>query len=162
MNKDPKLKKNGGPGKFLGNLLRGIVSVGKTISPQLKALIEGFEGTEGDVKSIAEELSKNGFDENELKFLLAELDKDKQELIEVTKRWESDMASDSWLSKNVRPATLWLYNISIIILVVLDSWLDGFTVKDMWMTILLSNSGMVNTAYFGSRYLEKRDHKKYK
>jgi len=157
---NPNLRKNGGKGTLFGNLLRGLLSVGKTISPQLGALIDGFQG--GETDSIQSQLAEEGFDDNELKFLLGELGKDKTEMEEVTKRWEADMSSDSWLSKNVRPATLWLYNISIIILVCLDSYVNNFEVKSMWMTILLTNSGMINTAYFGSRYLEKRDTKKYK
>ena len=37
---------------------------------------------------------------------LAELQADTAEAQELTKRQESDMASDSWLSKNIRPMTL--------------------------------------------------------
>ena len=160
--KNPKLRKNGGPGTFFGNLLRGMVGIGKTVSPQFKSLLDAFTGKEEEMGSIALQLSKEGFDENELKFLLGELEKDKQELIEITKRWEADLKSDSWLAKNVRPLTLVMYNISLLSFIALDSWLDGFNVKDMWITILLSNTGIINTAYFGSRYLQKRDEKKYK
>ena len=37
---------------------------------------------------------------------LAELQADTAAMQETTKRWEADMASDSWLSKNIRPLTL--------------------------------------------------------
>jgi len=37
---------------------------------------------------------------------LAQLQADVQEQVELTKRLEADMASDSWLSKNIRPMTL--------------------------------------------------------
>jgi len=41
------------------------------------------------------------------------LEQDTIELQEISKRWESDMKSDSWLSKNTRPMTLiFLTNIS--------------------------------------------------
>ena len=33
---------------------------------------------------------------------------DSQEIQEVSKRWQSDMASDSWLSKNVRPINAYI------------------------------------------------------
>ena len=161
-NKNPKLRKNGGKGTVVGNLLRGIINVGKSVSPQLKSLIDAFDGKEQSIEGIASQLAKEGFDENELKFLLAELDKDKQEIIEITKRWESDNKSDSWLAKNVRPASLVLYNIGIFALIFMESWNADFHVDKQWITILLTNSGMINTAYFGSRYLEKRDNKKYK
>ena len=160
-NDNPKLKKNGGKGTFVGNLLRGIVSVGKNVSPQFKALMDAVQGPE-DFDSVLEQLTKEGFDDNELKFLMAELDKDKQELIEITKRWEADMDSSSWMAKNVRPWTLVLYNVFIIIFIAADSYTPfNFEVKNMWLNLLISNAGIVNTAYFGSRYLEKRDSKKY-
>lgn len=158
---NPKLRKKGGKKSFFGNLFRGILSLGKTVSPALGNLISSVTGQD-DVQAIENQLAKDGFTESELKFLLAEMEKDKQELIEITKRWESDNKDGSWLAKNVRPATLWLYNVSIIILIFLDSYIDGFVVKSQWMTLLIGNSGMINTAYFGSRYLEKRDSKKYK
>jgi len=163
MDKDnPKLKKNGGRGTVVGNLLRGIVSVGKTVSPQFKAVMDAVQG-EDDFKSVAEQMLNEGFNENELKFLMAELDKDKQELIEISRRWEADMNSGSWMANNVRPWTLVLYNVSIVVLIILDSVAtNNFEVKDMWLNILISNAGIVNTAYFGSRYLEKRDTKKYR
>jgi len=37
---------------------------------------------------------------------LAELNADNIEAQELTKRQQADMASDSWLSKNIRPMTL--------------------------------------------------------
>ena len=161
MSDNPKLRKNGGPGTKFGNLFRGMLEIGKTISPKLKAVIDTVSGVE-DFQSIESQLAKEGYDDNELKFLLAELDKDKQELIEVTKRWEADMKSDSWMAKNVRPFSLFLYNVGIFVLIFLDSWVNGFNVENQWLTILLTNSGMINTAYFGSRYLEKKDKLKFK
>ena len=162
MGKDnPKLRKNGGPGTTAGNLLRGLLKIGKKVSPQLGSLIEAFTGQES-FDSIASQLAEEGFNDNELKFLLAELEKDKQELIEITKRWESDNSSDSWLPRNVRPLTLVLYNVSTLIFIYMDSKYPTFNVKEMWITLLIGNTGMINTAYFGSKYLEKRDNKKYK
>ncbi len=159
--KNPNLRKNGGNGSLGGNILRGLLSIGKTVSPQLKSLINNITG-EGDMTSIASQLAKEGFDENELKFLLAELDKDRQELIEITLRWESDNKSGGWLARNVRPLTLVLYNIATILFIYMDSSDPDFTVKSQWITLLIGNTGMINTAYFGSRYMEKRDNKKYK
>ena len=162
MGKDnPKRRSNGGPGTTTGNLLRGLLKIGKKVSPQLGSLIEAFTGQES-FDSIASQLAKEGFNPNELKFLLAELDKDKQELIEITKRWESDNSSDSWLPRNVRPLTLVLYNVATIVFIYMDSKYPTFNVKEMWITLLITNTGMINTAYFGSKYLEKRDNKKYK
>lgn len=153
-NQKPKKKKT-----FFGRLLKGIGTIGKKVSPNLLGLITDATGLT-DVPAIEHQLAKEGFDDNELKFLLAELDKDKQELIEITKRWQSDNKDGSWLARNVRPATLVIYNLSLVLFIFLDSYVEGFEVKNMWINILLSNTGIVNTAYFGSRYLEKRDKKR--
>jgi len=42
------------------------------------------------------------------------LDMDVIEMQEISKRWDSDMKSDSWLSKNVRPLTLVFFSISYV------------------------------------------------
>ena len=46
---------------------------------------------------------------------------DMAESKEVSKRWSSDMKSDSWLSKNTRPLTLVFLTVSTVFLVLLDS-----------------------------------------
>jgi hypothetical protein len=157
MSKDKPRKKK----TFMGRLLKGIASVGKAVSPRLAGLINAVEGPE-DILPIEHQLAKEGYSENELEFLMAELEKDKVELEEITKRWVSDNESGSWLAKNVRPFTLILYNVAVIVFIYMDSYTSlDFEVKAQWMNLLLSNTGIVNTAYFGSRYLEKRDKKKY-
>ena len=160
-NKNPNLRKNGGDGSLGGNILRGLLSIGKAVSPQLKSLINNITGEE-DLTSIASQLSKEGFDDNELEFLLGEIDKDKQELVEITKRWESDNNSGSWLARNVRPLTLVLYNVSTLLFIYMDSSSETFEVQNMWINLLIGNTSTINVAYFGSRYMEKRDAKKYK
>ena len=162
MSDNPKLKKNGGKGTFVGNLLRGIIGIGKQISPQLKSILDAFDGSEKLSDSITSQLAKEGFDENELKFLLGEFDRDKQEMTEITKRWEADTLSGSWLSRNVRPMTLVLYNVATLIFIYLDSSNASFDVQNMWINLLIGNTSTINVAYFGSRYMEKRDSKKYK
>ena len=67
------------------------------------------------------------------------------EMQEVSKRWSSDMASDSWLSKNVRPLTLVFFSLSYVTGWFLDYSLDS-------ITGLLS---LIVAAYFGSRGFEK-------
>tara|TARA_R110002049_G_scaffold147721_1_gene310610 strand:+ start:1085 stop:1573 length:489 start_codon:yes stop_codon:yes gene_type:complete len=162
MSDNPKLKKNGGKGTFVGNLLRGIIGIGKQISPQLKSILDAFDGSDKLSDSITSQLAKEGFDENELKFLLGEFDRDKQEMTEITKRWEADTSSGSWLSRNVRPMTLVLYNVATLLFIYLDSSNASFDVQNMWINLLIGNTSTINVAYFGSRYMEKRDSKKYK
>lgn len=161
MSNNPKLKKNGGKGTFVGNLLRGIVKIGKTVSPQFKGLMDSVQGVE-DLDGLKDCLSEQHFSASELEYLIKQIDLDKVELEETTKRWESDNASESWLPKNVRPMTLIMFNVCLMAFIFCDSYVPGFNVESMWINILLSNTGIINTAYFGSRYLEKRDSKKYK
>ena len=48
--------------------------------------------------------------EEERAFALQVMELDIQEMKGVSSRWESDMKSDSWLSKNVRPLSLTFNN----------------------------------------------------
>ena len=83
------------------------------------------------------------------------LEMDIVEMQEVSKRWSSDMKSDSWLSKNTRPMTLIFLTISLIILVLLDSFEIPFQVDKGWVDLLKSLLVTVYVAYFGSRGVEK-------
>ena len=74
---------------------------------------------------------------------------------EVSKRWDNDMKSDSYLSKNVRPITLLYLLVVMTVLVIGDSIPSGFVVKDIWVTLVESLLITVIIAYFGSRGYEK-------
>ena len=74
---------------------------------------------------------------------------------EVTKRWTSDMASDSWLSKNTRPLALIFLTVSMIFLILLDSLNIDFGVSTEWIDLLKSLLITVYVSYFGSRGVEK-------
>jgi len=83
------------------------------------------------------------------------LEQDMVEMQEVSKRWVSDMSSDSWLSKNTRPMALIFLTISMVIFMLLDSFDWGFQVDDVWVDLLKSLLITVYVAYFGSRGAEK-------
>jgi hypothetical protein len=74
---------------------------------------------------------------------------------EVSKRWTSDMKSDSYLSKNIRPFTLLFLTVSMVLLIVLDSLSFNFGVASEWIDLLKSLLITVYVAYFGSRGVEK-------
>ena len=74
---------------------------------------------------------------------------------EVSKRWSSDMASDSWLSKNTRPMTLIFLTISMVCLILLDSFDIDFNIDRSWVDLLKSLLVTVYVAYYGSRGAEK-------
>ena len=83
------------------------------------------------------------------------LEMDMVEMQEISKRWESDMKSDSWLSKNTRPLTLIFLTVSMVLLVLLDSFEIQFEVDSGWVDLLKSLLITVYVAYFGSRGAEK-------
>lgn len=83
------------------------------------------------------------------------LEMDEMELLEVSKRWSSDMASDSWLSKNTRPLTLMYLTFVTSVLVVLDSTNSPFKVGTEWIELIKTLLVTVYVAYFGSRGYEK-------
>jgi|TARA_B110000902_G_scaffold82381_1_gene97767 hypothetical protein len=83
------------------------------------------------------------------------LEQDIVEMQEISKRWSSDMQSDSWLSKNTRPMTLIFLTVSMVILVLLDSFDINFEVGSGWVDLLKSLLITVYVAYFGSRGAEK-------
>ena len=84
---------------------------------------------------------------------LAEIQADTAEAQELTKRQEADMASDSWLSKNIRPMTLIAILAGYFTFAMMSAF--GFESNQNYVT-LLGNWGMlVMSFYFGGRTLEK-------
>ena len=91
--------------------------------------------------------------------LIKELEQDVIEMQEVTKRWESDMSSNSWLSSNIRPLSLAFLTLALFIYVILDSSLDTFKIDEQWISLLGNLLMLVYGGYFGARTLEKIRHK---
>ncbi len=84
---------------------------------------------------------------------LAELNADNIEAQELTKRTQADMASDSWLSKNIRPMTL------IFILLVYTAFAAmsaaDIEVNNNYVELLGQWGMLIMSFYFGGRTLEK-------
>jgi hypothetical protein len=83
------------------------------------------------------------------------LEQDMVEMQEISKRWDSDMKSDSWLSKNTRPMTLIFLTVSVVIFILLDGFDIAFGINSGWIDLLKSLLITVYVAYFGSRGVEK-------
>ena len=73
----------------------------------------------------------------------------------ITERWKMYMASDSWLSKNIRPLVLIFLVVSTVLLVFIDAGVIAFEVKASWVDLLQLVLITVIGAYFGGRSLEK-------
>jgi len=132
----------------VGKFLIGIgSSIGKTL-PET-----GFLGA---LKDLIYKDNKLSASDKETALKLLEIDI--VEMQEISKRWGSDMASDSWLSKNTRPLTLIFLTVSIVILILLDSFNIDFKVDNEWIDLLKSLLITCYVAYFGSRGIEKFKH----
>ena len=73
----------------------------------------------------------------------------------ITARWEVDLKSDSWLSKNVRPLLLIFLIVCTMLLIFIDAGALKFNVKDSYIDLLQLVLITVIGAYFGGRSLEK-------
>jgi len=73
----------------------------------------------------------------------------------ITSRWEADLKSDSWLSKNVRPMVLIFLIACTMLLIFIDAGALNFEVKSSWADLLQLVLITVIGAYFGGRSLEK-------
>ena len=77
----------------------------------------------------------------------------------ITDRWQADMNSDSWLSKNVRPLVLIFLVVCTMLMIFIDAETIKFTVEEKWTDLLQLVLITVIGAYFGGRSLEKRSKK---
>jgi hypothetical protein len=77
----------------------------------------------------------------------------------ITDRWQADMNSDSWLSKNVRPLVLIFLVVCTMLMIFIDAGTIKFTVEEKWTDLLQLVLITVIGAYFGGRSLEKRNKK---
>jgi hypothetical protein len=71
----------------------------------------------------------------------------------LTDRHKSDMTSDSWLSKNIRPMTLVAIFSGYFLFGVMDA--NGMEVNESYVQLLGQWGMLVMSFYFGGRTLEK-------
>jgi hypothetical protein len=95
-------------------------------------------------------IEKARIEQEELKALLAAQANQEDN---VSKRWEADMASDSWLSKNIRPMTLVYILTAYLLFAALSA--AGINVQESYVSLLGQWGMLVMTAYFGGRTVEK-------
>ncbi len=112
-------------------------------------------GATGLIKAVGEAIDRNVTNQGEKLALYNELQKilNEQER-ELSARHAADMASDSWLSKNVRPLTL----ITLLLLYLIFALLDAINimhVSSAYINMLEELTMLVMAFYFGSRGIEK-------
>jgi hypothetical protein len=84
---------------------------------------------------------------------LAQIAADTAEQQELTKRHEADMASDSWMSKNIRPGTLVFILIVYSTFAMMSAW--DIEVNNNYVELLGQWGMLIMSFYFGGRTLEK-------
>ena len=125
---------------MLGNLLSGGAA----------ELVKGVGGVIDNLHTSKEEKLEA---ERKIKELVSsyEIEMEKN----ITERWKMDMASDSWLSKNIRPLVLVFLVVATVLLIFIDAGAISFVVEDKWTDLLQLVLITVIGAYFGGRSLEK-------
>jgi hypothetical protein len=71
----------------------------------------------------------------------------------LTDRMKADMASDSWLSKNIRPMTLIAIFVGYFMFAMMSAF--GYNANEAYVTLLGQWGMLVMSFYFGGRTLEK-------
>ena len=138
------------------NLLKGVAPTlatavaGPMGGAAVTALASKF-GVSDSVDAVAKAIASDP--EASAKLAQAEADFAKAELEAVTKRWEADMKSDSYLSKNIRPLTL----IAILSAYFLFAMMSAFNVNvnETYVKLLGEWGQLIMLAYFGGRTVEK-------
>ena len=122
----------------------------KILSGGATDLVKGVGGVLDNLTTTKEEKLEA---ERKIKELIANYEVEMEK--NITSRWEADLKSDSWLSKNVRPMTLIFLIVCTMLLIFIDAGAISFNVKDSYVDLLQLVLITVIGAYFGGRSLEK-------
>tara|TARA_Y100000589_G_scaffold300875_1_gene311355 strand:+ start:1241 stop:1627 length:387 start_codon:yes stop_codon:yes gene_type:complete len=124
--------------------------LGKLLSGGAADLVKNVGGVIDSLHTSKEEKFEA---ERKIKELIANYEVEMEK--NITARWEADLKSDSWLSKNVRPMTLIFLIVCTMLLIFIDAGALNFEVKSSWVDLLQLVLITVIGAYFGGRSFEK-------
>ena len=122
----------------------------KLLSGGAAELVKGIGGVVDNLHTSKEEKLAA---ELKIKQLISDYEVEMEK--NITARWEVDLKSDSWLSKNVRPLVLIFLIVCTMLLIFIDAGALNFEVKSSWVDLLQLVLITVIGAYFGGRSLEK-------
>ena len=147
----------------LMNLIKGAApalatAVGGPLGGMAVKAIADKLGVPASVSEVTKALESNP----ELALKLKEIDTRafEAETKAVSERWQADMASDSWLSKNIRPMTLIAIFVAYFIFAGLSA--ANINVNESYVKLLGEWGQLIMLAYFGGRTAEKIMEKKNK
>ncbi len=134
----------------VGKLLFGAASM---INPTLGNVLNGVSTPQEALSEIGKSKISN---EDKIKLQQLIYEQQNKEIESITSRWKADAASDSWLSKNVRPLVLVWCIVVFSLAGILDSiesvpFHIGATWNDTFEKVMMA----VVLAYFGGRTTEK-------
>ena len=124
--------------------------LGKLFSGGAAELVKGVGGVIDNLHTSKEEKLEA---ERKIKEIIANHEAEMEK--NITSRWEADLKSDSWLSKNVRPLVMIFLIVCTMLLIFIDAGALNFEVKSSWVDLLQLVLITVIGAYFGGRSIEK-------
>lgn len=123
----------------------------------MKILNKIFSGALSQLSNVVDKFVMTKEEKHEaqvqIKNILIEAEQSAQ--TQVSSRWENDMKSDSWLSKNIRPLTLIFLTSVFVILSFFDGNIGEFTINEAYKPIYQTLLMVVYSAYFVGRSIEK-------
>ena len=134
----------------VGKLLFGAASM---INPTLGKVLSGVSSPQEALAEIGKSKISN---EDKIKLQQMIYEQQNIEMESITRRWEADSKSDSWLSRNVRPMVLIWCIVVFSLAGILDSiesipFNIGVTWNDTFEKVMMA----VVISYFGGRSSEK-------
>ena len=150
----PSYKEKNGTTR-VGDTLRWLVEQGREVAPELLEIAGSLTGVNA-LSALGDKISgSNQLSETDKKMLLAQIEMDKEDMVNISNRWKYDMQSDSFLSKNIRPICLGFLTLAMTLFIIFDSSNINFNIDPVWVDLLKTLLVTVYLAYFGSRGVEK-------
>jgi hypothetical protein len=157
-------------GALLGTLAEnGLTLLSSAIQAKGKEVVENTLGVkipDNPTPADVEKLRQLQY-EHEERLLELGIEKAKLEMVElellakaaqadadnITDRWQADMSSDSWLSKNIRPICLLAILLAYFIFTTMSAF--GYNANEGYVNLLAGWGQLVMGAYFAGRTAEK-------
>ena len=140
-----------------------LLNILKNIAPGVATLVAGPAGgmvvsalaAKFGVTDTVEEVAKAIAGDPAAAQKMAEMDMERFRIEQaaITSRWEADMSSDSWLSKNIRPMALIAIFVAFFLFTMMSAF--GYNAQESYVNLLGQWGQIIFLAYFGGRTVEK-------
>jgi pimeloyl-ACP methyl ester carboxylesterase len=140
-----------------------LLNILKNVAPGIATLVAGPAGgmvvsalaAKFGVTDTVEEVAKAIAGDPAAAQKMAEMDLERfrVEQAAITSRWEADMGSDSWLSKNIRPMALIAIFVAFFLFTMMSAF--GYNAQESYVQLLGQWGQIIFLAYFGGRTVEK-------